>query len=825
MTATERRIASPLGRRTARRLTVATAFAALFTLIAAPAPAQIVTDGSVGEARVLTGGLVRIEDGLGRRSGGNLLHSFDRFSVETGQIAFFGVPGGVDTVIGRVTGGEASRLDGRVAFLDADFAVPAAADFWFFNPAGVLVGPNAQFPTGGALRFSGGDALIFADGATVSADLAEGLTLTAAAPEAFGFLGADPGPVTIRGAALPSEGAGIALSGGEVVIEEGVLFSEIGSGGDLVLVAGGRGDVAPVTAAGVAAAEARPTEGAIRLIGAEPGALRRDGPLRSGDGGDIVLSAGVVEAAGGVVLTETLFGAGGDLNITADRLVLADGAAFGTFTSNDFDAGAIRVVARDASLLRGAAIRSQTGGAGDAGSITVRDFETLRISRDGSSAATLIESAVGFDRSAADDEAPRGATGNAGLVRVLGGDLRLEDGGQIFSTTLGAGNAGAIRVRVDTLAALGGGQIGSGGVDADDRPGGTTGAGGDLLLVGRESLFFSGVQSDTATAPEPDPSGVFSGSEGRNSGDGGDLTIRAPLIVLTNEAEIGAETFFDASAGAVSLSGGVLRVEDGAELTTSSRRGGVAGALSVTMTEGVFVSGGVAGDALIASEALGAGGAAGSIAVAAPEIRVLDGGRITTASASSDGGSIALEARDLTLVDAGEVTTSVADDAGDGGAIRVEGGPLVLRDEARLASTAVFGDGGEVVIGAGFSLIEPGSAIDVSSVAGEAGVVRFLGVVGDQSSESQAPPAEFFNRFALIDDFCVAAVTGGSALRLEGPRAAPAGGARAPALFGDAIPYPQAGAAAGEARGAPIRPLALAADLAQDFTLRCGDPS
>ncbi|MEM8754621.1 MAG: filamentous hemagglutinin N-terminal domain-containing protein, partial [Pseudomonadota bacterium] len=142
-------------------------------LAAAPAAGQIVTDGSVGDRVSLTGDLVRIEDGLGRRSGGNLLHSFERFNTNAGQTALFGVPDGVDTVIGRVTGGEASRLDGRVSFVDPAFAAPRAADFWFFNPAGVLIGPDAEFRTSGALRFSGGDGMIFADGARLTANLAD----------------------------------------------------------------------------------------------------------------------------------------------------------------------------------------------------------------------------------------------------------------------------------------------------------------------------------------------------------------------------------------------------------------------------------------------------------------------------------------------------------------------------------------------------------------------------------------------------------------------------------------------------------------------------
>ncbi|MEM8755051.1 MAG: hypothetical protein AAGF90_18965, partial [Pseudomonadota bacterium] len=711
----------------------------------------------------------------------------------------FGVPDGVDTVIGRVTGGEASRLDGRVSFVDPAFAAPRAADFWFFNPAGVLIGPDAEFRTSGALRFSGGDGMIFADGARLTANLADGLTLTSAAPAAFGFFDADPGPVIVRGAALPAQGAGIALAGGEVVIDRGVLFSE--TGGDLVLVAGGRGDAADVRAAPTAA----PGAGVVRLIGAEPGTLRVDGPLASTAGGAIVIAGGTVELTGpGDARTEALAGPGGDVIVRAGELTLSDGAAIGTLTAGVDRAGDVDVIAGRGALLRGAAILSQTLGEGDAGDVSVSGFSSLFLSRDGTLAETVIES-----------EVSRGATGNAGLVAVSGDELRLEDGGRIFSATVGAGDAGEVQVDVGRLTVRSGGQIGVGALDAPDLPGRTTGAGGSLFLTAREEMTFAGLLPETVNKPgiEPEPSGVFSASEDLGSGPGGNLTISAPLIVMTDEAEIGAETFFDAPAGDIVVTGGSLFIDGGAELSTSSRRAGRAGTLEVTMTEGVFVG----RDGGIASRAPGVGGEAGGVFLTAGELRVGERGRITTESGSADGGRISVFSDRLTVIDGGVLTTSVGGADGDGGAIGVEGGPLILAGGALLASTAVLGDGGEVVIGSSFSLIETGSRIDVSSLAGADGVVSFLGVVGDQTTETEAPPAEFFNRFALIDDFCVAAVTGGSALRLEGPRQPAGGGARAPALFGGAVPFP-----GGEATAAA---LALPEEIAVNPVSHCLHPS
>ncbi len=739
--------------------------ACLAALLAAPAPAQVVTDGTVGARVSLDGSAVFVDPALGRRAGGNLIHSFSAFDVQTGAAAAFGLPAGVERVIGRVTGPGASAIDGIVSFVDGSFS-PVAADFWFFNPNGLTIGANAEFRTSAALRLSAGDTLIFGDGTRLSAEAAAPLTITSAEPEAFGFLNRAPGAIRLLGdplledenVGLKAQGDGIALSGGLIEIDLGRVISE--RGGDIVLVAGAQGDIAGVSAEGVP----RTTGGEVRIV--------NDGLVRGISGPE----------------------GSGSIRIEAGALLI-DGSEIGTTTVSDVDAGAVAVRAREIDILAGGAIRSQTRGSGDAGEIRVTGFERLTLDRAGESTETVIES-----------EVSEGQAGGAGLVLIRGGDLQLLDGGRIFSSTVGSGNAGAVRVEVDTLRATDGGQIGSGALAIPDRRDVTRGAGGSVSVTARESMVFSGVLRETAENPEPQPSGIFSGTEGDLSGPGGDLTVSAPFILLTDEAEMGAETFNASPAGEVRITGGTLRIENGAEITTTGRSTGAAGAVRIAMTDRVETATG----AEIASRAPAAGGAAGRIVIRAGSITVGAGSQVTTASGSSDGGAIRLDARGFALVDSGTVTTSVGASDGNGGAITVTGGLLVLNDSARLESTADQGDGGVVRVATDVTLIEPPDAtIDVSSNLGEAGQVQILGTIGAQSAETEAPPTEFFNRFALVDDFCVAAVTGGSALRLAPPERGAEGAA--PALFGLAVPPPGAGAPAAPfragTRGRPCDPL------------------
>jgi filamentous hemagglutinin family protein len=119
-------------------------------LAAGSVHAQIVTDGSVGPKTSLSGPQVEIGADLGTRRGDNLFHSFERFGIAPGQTATFTGPGTIRNVIGRVTGGEISTIDGTLA------SRVGQADLYFLNPAGVMFGPNAQLDLPGSLHVGTG---------------------------------------------------------------------------------------------------------------------------------------------------------------------------------------------------------------------------------------------------------------------------------------------------------------------------------------------------------------------------------------------------------------------------------------------------------------------------------------------------------------------------------------------------------------------------------------------------------------------------------------------------------------------------------------------
>src|SRR5262245_42842500 len=74
--------------------------------------AQITFDGSLGPAGSLAGPNFIIGSDRGRTVGNNLFQSFGLFNVQHGESATFTGPGSIANVIGRVTGGQISTIDG-----------------------------------------------------------------------------------------------------------------------------------------------------------------------------------------------------------------------------------------------------------------------------------------------------------------------------------------------------------------------------------------------------------------------------------------------------------------------------------------------------------------------------------------------------------------------------------------------------------------------------------------------------------------------------------------------------------------------------------------
>ena len=165
--------------------------------------AQITLDGTMGPAGSLKGPNYVIGDNLGKTKGSNLFHSFGKFNVWTGESASFTGPDSIKNVIGRVTGGSQSNIDGLLR------SNINGANLFLLNPSGMVFGPNASLDVKGSFHASTADYLKFSDGKSFYADPSKPTVLSVAPVQSFGFLSQHP--------------AGVSISAGTLKVPEGKL--------------------------------------------------------------------------------------------------------------------------------------------------------------------------------------------------------------------------------------------------------------------------------------------------------------------------------------------------------------------------------------------------------------------------------------------------------------------------------------------------------------------------------------------------------------------------------------------------------------------------
>jgi filamentous hemagglutinin family protein len=190
---------------------------------------HITIDGRLSQPQTLVGPNYTIGANLGKQVGSNLFHSFGQFSLsntpvpESATFTSTGSAGPIGNVIGRVTGGNQSSINGAIIS-----AIPGA-NLYLINPSGIVFGPNATINVSGSFHTSTADYLKMSDGAKFQATNPDGSTLSAAPPAAFGFLTASPAQISVNGSMLGPVPGTLGLVGGPVSITGGTLSAPAGT--------------------------------------------------------------------------------------------------------------------------------------------------------------------------------------------------------------------------------------------------------------------------------------------------------------------------------------------------------------------------------------------------------------------------------------------------------------------------------------------------------------------------------------------------------------------------------------------------------------------
>src|SRR6478672_358771 len=387
----------------------------------------------VSPPSTLPSGKVQYDITGGTRPGGgaNLFHSFGDFNVPNNNIANFLNNSGFPTtnILGRVTGGNISNIFGTIQTTGF-----GAANLFLMNPAGFLFGPNATVNVGGMVSFTSADYLKLADGARFNAiPNANADALLSASPvAAFGFLGSNPGAITVQGSQLSvTSGQSISLVGGNITVQSGVPDGGTVQSAKLS-APGGQINLASVASPGEILAGTLAQ--APNINGQSFGNL---GTVQiseqsvvdvSGNGGGTVLIR-----AGNFVLDNSTISA----NVTGPGPVINGQESIG--------GGIDIVMSQKAQILAGSLLETNVVGNATPG-VT---YGGTHIKAD----RIEIIGDPGFDFTNGpfteihSDVAPGSTGGNAGAITLEGNSILLQDFVTLHSYSEGAGNAANVTLR------------------------------------------------------------------------------------------------------------------------------------------------------------------------------------------------------------------------------------------------------------------------------------------------------------------------------------------------------------------------------------------
>jgi filamentous hemagglutinin family protein len=728
------------------------------TLLANPLHAEVTFDGTLGPAGTLSGNF-DIPDSFGTQVDSNLFHSFSTFNINTGESATFtsSFAGVTDNVIGRVTGGSLSTIDGLLAS-----TIPGAA-IWLINPNGIVFDDNASLSVPGAFHVSTADYLLLEDGGRFDATNVGETVLTMANPVTFGFLSMTPTPISVGASALDLEpGADISFVGGDITLTNTTInapggrinLASAASAGELSLEPDGIGvndvssfgDVSLDAASIVGSAD---NGGDIFIRGGQFFmdrdsfiAARTTGEDPADRGGDIVLDVDDASILNSSQISTTTFAAGTAGNITlrasGDVLIQGDtaGSPAGIFANSHEgatgDGGDILLSATNLSIIEGGIVGAITFGAGATGSIDIDLTETL-----------LMRSTLGlFDSDIlANANLFFGATGDVGSVDITATDVIMELGALIQAQTI-EGNGGTLTVNADTLSITGASQMATG----------TSGSGnGGALTINARDINVSGFQFVPGVGFLL--SGLFADTSG--SGNGGIIDINASDMMVADFALIAANVQWPSTGlgGQISVDTDRLTISNGAFISAGSLGAGDSGNVSVTATENILIDGQFqtcCNFTGIFANTFG-NASAGVITVTTPELEVRDGGFIQAGSFNSFDPFATGTARDIVvnvdnlLIDAGFISASTWT-SGNAGTVIVNAtgtvtlqnssghvfaagnspvGGLVAESGAFFTSSLATGNAGDIIVNANELILLDGGAITAQTItAGNAGSIR-----------------------------------------------------------------------------------------------------
>jgi filamentous hemagglutinin family protein len=603
----------------------------------------------------------------------NLYHSFGDFNVPSNTIANFLNSGSVDSrgallapnlptanILGRVTGGNISNIFGTIQTTGF-----GNANLFLMNPAGFLFGPSAAVNVGGMVAFTSADYLRLVDGAIFNAipNAAADALLSAAPVAAFGFLGSNPGAISVQGTPLTVANAtGISFVGGNITIQSGTPDGGTAQAARLS-APNGKMQLASAASPGeFDAATLQPLPNVNNTSFTSFGSVSlTPGSNINVSGGNTVLIRGgqfVLSVNDAVLSTAQSPGPPQTISLAPGSSILSSNAGA--------DPGAdVQLLASNVQL-DGASIKSLTTGAGTGGNIWI---------------------------TAVPDGGP---TGTAGSLQI--------NGGQIQTATVGPGTVGNIQVHTSSLSMTDGALIDTVLGPNPVMPGQP--AGGTIAIMATDSIFVTGQRSDTTNVlpsvaglsplPANTPSGIYSLNVSANTGSR--IVIETPSLTLRSGL-IASRAFGAGPAGDLSLVLGQLTLTDGGAIGSSTFGAGATGGLLLRASDSITMSGSLPGTFQL-----------GSV-----NLQNVESNIVNVTFGSGQAGPVSISTPTLTMSGAAAISSS---SLGSGGAgdVTIQAGTITLTGGATISSSTFFsGSGGNVSVSASEQLSISGHRVELTS--------------------------------------------------------------------------------------------------------------
>jgi len=702
--------------------------------------AQILPDDTLPNNSVVTpnGNTLTLTGGTAADT--NLFHSFEQFSVLAGQTTYFNNALSIQNILTRVTGGNISSIDGLIQ-------ANGTANLFLINPNGIIFGQNAQLNIGGSFTASTADGIKLGDNAFYSAiDTANSSLLTIQPGVLFTNASRNhTAQITNEGNLAVAPGQDLTLQGDEITITGSVTAQ----GGNLNLNSNGNisltdSTVTNTTNVGVTG------NGSIQIEG-ENITLERSQIISSTSsnqtGPDVTINATgnlaisgftplipnqdpLIQLFNSRISSETYeAGAAGDVTVNAAQLNFEDGgqivtwvgpqatgnggkvtvninsitangaypfspivtSGIASYTLGLGEGGDVDVSSPRINLSDGAMIFSFVQGAGKGGDIQVNTAESVEASGVNFFAPFISSGIIALTIGKGDGGKVNLSTQQLRLLR--GANVAAYSFNQLIGNPLGAGEgkAGDIEINAQQVEI-----VGTSPLNPDNLSGifnSITGSGNagninvttDTLSIRDGAALVSSIFTSTATFGQPPLPNSGTGNSGNvtvNASESIEVIGSNPLLLFPSR--LGTLTFSRGNAGNTIIDAPQIRLLDGGIITSGTSASGDAGEITIDSSE-IFISGTTA-DQFPA----GVEGSALAFNTAIQQALFVPPGL------TGKTGEVTINTDNLTIQDGGQIRVR-HQGSGDAGTLIINADSILLDQEGQINATTALGLGGNIV--------------------------------------------------------------------------------------------------------------------------------